>query len=71
MTVHYIHCTHNSLEQEAERKVQEFSQKIEELNRGHDLELESLVHVSQLKQDDAEVRYFHNENACIFYKLES
>jgi len=71
VTVQYIGYTHNSLEQEAERKVQEFSQKIEELSRGHDLELESLVHISQLKQDDAEVRYFHNENASIFYKLES
>ena len=35
--------------------MQEFNQKIEELSRGHDLELESLVHESHLKQEDAEV----------------
>jgi len=54
----YILCVITSLEQEAECKVQEFNQKIEELSRGHDLELESLDHKSQLKQDDAEVNWY-------------
>jgi len=43
------------LEQEAERAVQEFSQKTEALKREHELEMESLVHEAQLKKEDAEV----------------
>lgn len=43
------------IEQESERALQEFSQKMESLKRGHDLEMESLAHEAQLKQKDAEV----------------
>jgi len=42
-------------EQESERNIQEFSQKMEGIKRGHDLEVESLEHESQLKRDNAEV----------------
>ncbi|XP_065916630.1 uncharacterized protein [Dysidea avara] len=62
------------LKQEAERKIQEYSQKIEELSRGHDLELESIVHESQLKQDDAETeielqsKKAENEHTVDYFK---
>ena len=42
-------------EQESQRALQEFSQKMESLKREHELEMESLVHEAQLKQKDAEV----------------
>ena len=45
-------------EQESQRALQEFSQKMESLKREHELEMESLVHEAQLKQKDAEVSYF-------------
>ena len=42
-------------EQESEKNVQEFSQKTEGMKRSHDLEVESLVHESQLKRENKEV----------------
>lgn len=43
-------------EQESERNIQEFSQKMEGMKRGHDLEVGSLEHESQLKRENAEVK---------------
>lgn len=52
------HINWYNTEQESERSVQEFSQKMESLKREHELEMESLVHEAQLKQKDAEVSNF-------------
>lgn len=42
-------------EQESEKNLQEFSQKIEGMKRSHDLEVEALEHDSQLKKENEEV----------------
>ena len=42
-------------EQESQRNIQEYSQKLEEMKRSHDLEVESLEHESQLKREIEEV----------------
>lgn len=42
-------------EQESQKNIQEYSQKLEEMTRSHDLEVESLEHESQIKREDEEV----------------
>ena len=42
-------------EQESKKNIQEYSQKLEEMKRSHDLEVESLEHESQLKRENEEV----------------
>lgn len=58
-------------EQESEKNVQEFSQKIEEMKRSHDLEVESLEHESQLKKDNEEVRCSMCEYSIEFLYMHS